>query len=121
MFKIGDQVEIQTVDEYGFQGREFHPQQTDVGRWGFILASHTEYIDAESYGEPPSKGECTQIVYYTVGLVGKYRMFEHLFESSQMVACIVNCVEFELRNRVRSPFDMSGDGFEPSQFFGAGD
>lgn len=38
------QVQIICVDSYGFNGREFHPAQSDIGMTGHVVSSHTEFL-----------------------------------------------------------------------------
>ena len=44
---LGQKVRITNVDMYGLNGRDLHPQRSDVGRCGVVVKAEREFFDEE--------------------------------------------------------------------------
>jgi hypothetical protein len=70
-FSIGDTVRVAVVDMYGFNGRDLHPQPSDVGAVGRVIDVEVCGDDEEEFDE--NEG----FVCYTVALgVNDIRVLE---------------------------------------------
>lgn len=100
MIEIGTRVKITNVDDYGFQGRNFHPTQDHVGRVGYVLGSMNEWLGeggkvCTDISDFHPDEQLLLITYYTVGLTGSYRMDKDV-EPALGCSEIVNVVEMEI-------------------------
>jgi hypothetical protein len=47
VLRYGTQVRMSSVDEYGFNGRENHPEATDVGFVGIVVGNQVDYFNPD--------------------------------------------------------------------------